>query len=76
MEYSTRISIWFGFAGIILALIAIFFGPQIWYSIFGSISINYNANYFTNINGIDYAQIEVLNNLGHSLEYVNGTVVM
>ena len=61
--------------GILLAVLSLFFGPQIYSSVFGKLEIDFKNDVLIK-DGVSYAKIEVLNELGYSLLYVNGTATL
>ncbi len=61
---------------IIISVLILIWGPQVHNLLFGYVDINYNSNNIVTINGTNYAQIEVLNELGDALKYINGTITL
>ncbi len=57
----------------ILIIVAAIFGPKLYYIVFGSLEIDFKENDIFIENNKPYAKIEVLNQLGYPLLFVNGT---
>ncbi len=62
--------------GIIVAILLAFFSPKLYYFMFGSLEIDFKENDILVKDGTPYVKIEVLNQLGYSLLYVNGTATL
>lgn len=73
---TNRIFFWIALIALFVGIIAIIFGHQIWYALWGNLKIDYKEGSFITINGTNYAQIEVVNNLGKTLENVSGRVYL
>lgn len=73
-----KIGLWGIVIGIIIALIAIFFGNKLYYLVWGDIHIDFKENPedITYMEGKPYARIEVLNELGRSLQNIKGTITI
>ena len=76
MRKKSKLSNILGVIGIILALIAILWGPKIYYFLWGDLKIDYKEDDVHVQDNKTYAKIEVINELGYSLEYVNGSVTL
>lgn len=71
-----RLSI-LGIISLILAIIAIIWGPDIYYFFNGNLNIDFREDsIFTDNQGKPYVKIEVTNELGYTLENIKGTATL
>ena len=80
MTYDQRLNVYLWVVGIIVTLIitglTVLFGNDLDYYFRGELKIDFKADEIFVENGIPSLKIEVLNNLGYPLSYINGTVTL